>query len=104
MAHSNADAKGRRYGPYPPMARWPRLYHEILAPLFARRLYWQRFEDQPRIALVVLSSAAATVWPVKLSKQGLTERGRSKAVSGRGTPPQSRGFRRAARSRGSRCL
>jgi hypothetical protein len=62
MAHSNADRKDPSGGPYPPMARWPRLYHEILAPLFARRLYWQRFEDRPRITLVVLSSAAAKVW------------------------------------------
>jgi hypothetical protein len=46
----------RRYTSYPPMARWPRLYHENLAPLFVRRLYWQRFADQPRIALVVLSA------------------------------------------------
>jgi hypothetical protein len=42
-----------------------RLYHEILAPLFGWRLYWQRFDDQSRITPVVLSARVAKVWPLK---------------------------------------
>jgi hypothetical protein len=62
--------RASRYAPYLPMARWPRLYHEILAPLFARRLYWQRFADQPRIALVVLSAGGGNVLAYTTFKAG----------------------------------
>jgi hypothetical protein len=34
------------------MAKWPRLYHEIVAHLFERGLYWRRFATVVRIGRI----------------------------------------------------